>query len=343
MKTIGILYALLLVVWSAGISHADLVAHWKLDDGSGTIAVSKIDPANKNADLVGPVIPVWNTGDLPSIPSGTTSILCFNGVTDDQAVTVRNWHGILDGNARTVAAWIKVPNLDSDAVNSTIIGYGPWGLPGERFIFRLNQFHTNGTEGGVRVEIGNGFVTANTNVADGTWHHVAMVFEGGNALDTGGIHDILIYVDGVLDGSLGNWSDKSSVNQIINTSVGQMVNIGGYITANTAVRTFDGRIDEVRIYDHALNTTEIGKLFTVSTVLDNFDDYEDNADFLLSWSGGTGASISLDELLNIMEFTYDCASSPWQCAAQKTFTSPQPGIKSRFVKERNYKCIDHLL
>jgi len=60
-----------------------------------------------------------------------------------------------------------------------------------------------------------------------------------------------------------------------------------------------------------------------SAVLDNFDDYEDNADFLLSWSGNPGAAISLDELLSIMEFTYDCTSSPWQCAAQKTLASPQ--------------------
>ena len=61
----------------------------------------------------------------------------------------------------------------------------------------------------------------------------------------------------------------------------------------------------------------------VSAILEDFDDYEDNADFLSSWSGGAGASISLDELLNIMDFTYDCTSSPWQCAAQKTFASPQ--------------------
>ena len=61
----------------------------------------------------------------------------------------------------------------------------------------------------------------------------------------------------------------------------------------------------------------------VSTILEDFDDYGDSAEFLSSWSGGTGASISLDELLNIMEFTYDCESSPWQFAAKKTFASPQ--------------------
>jgi concanavalin A-like lectin/glucanase superfamily protein/hapalindole biogenesis HpiC1 cyclase-like protein/Big-like domain-containing protein len=60
-----------------------------------------------------------------------------------------------------------------------------------------------------------------------------------------------------------------------------------------------------------------------SMILEDFDGYGDSAEFLSSWSNGTGASISLDELLNIMDFTYDCTSSPWQCAAQKTFASPQ--------------------
>ncbi|MCK5271694.1 MAG: Ig-like domain-containing protein [Sedimentisphaerales bacterium] len=60
-----------------------------------------------------------------------------------------------------------------------------------------------------------------------------------------------------------------------------------------------------------------------SMVLENFDGYGDSAEFLTSWSGGAGTSISLDELLNIMDFTYDCVSSPWQCVAQMTFASPQ--------------------
>ncbi|MCK5271443.1 MAG: Ig-like domain-containing protein [Sedimentisphaerales bacterium] len=81
----------------------------------------------------------------------------------------------------------------------------------------------------------------------------------------------------------------------------------------------DTTIDEVE---------SIGSVWSFTTghesmVLEDFDDYGDSAEFLSSWSNGAGASISLDELLNIMDFTYDCVSSPWQCVAQRTFASPQ--------------------
>ena len=240
-------------------ANAALVAHWTLDDGSGTTATSEIDPATKNAEFIGPSdLPTWNPADLPPVPSGTTCTLDFTSLTDEVSAQAIGWDGVLGGAARTVTAWVNVPELDHadgdwSICNSTIVGWGPNG-PGTRFSFRLNNFAGNGTLGALRVEIDNGFITANTSVAESGWHHVAVT-----QVDGVGIHDLLLYVDGVLDGGgAAGTSGKSGSNSTIETASGHNVEIGGYNDGNPDLnRTFKGRIDEVRIYDHALSAQEI--------------------------------------------------------------------------------------
>ena len=51
--------------------QADLVAHWKIDEATGVLAADHIN--NHNGSIAGTA--VWNTVDLPPVPSGTNAAL----------------------------------------------------------------------------------------------------------------------------------------------------------------------------------------------------------------------------------------------------------------------------
>ena len=54
-------------------------------------------------------------------------------------------------------------------------------------------------------------------------------------------------------------------------------------------------------------------------VLEDFDGFLDDAELTASWTVTLGASIALDELTNIMEYSYDCSAFPNECAIQHVF------------------------
>jgi len=85
-------------------------------------------------------------------------------------------------------------------------------------------------------------------VNDGRWHHIAFVVDRTN-------HISKIYQDDILVGSL----DISSLGSISQTSVG--VDLGYTGSPNTPTAPFTGMLDQARIYDRALNATEVAELY----------------------------------------------------------------------------------
>jgi len=88
--------------------------------------------------------------------------------------------------------------------------------------------------------IGLGSLSGTTNINDDQWHHVAGVYNGSR---------LYLYVDGGLDAS-----DSASGSLNVSTS---NVYIGG-----SPSQSFNGLIDDVRIYDRALSADEIRILFS---------------------------------------------------------------------------------
>ena len=88
--------------------------------------------------------------------------------------------------------------------------------------------------------IGVGSVIGSTNINDDQWHHVAGVYNGSS---------LYLYVDGGLDAS-GSASGSLSFSA-------PNVYIGGSPT-----QSFNGLIDDVRIYDRALSEDEVKTLYT---------------------------------------------------------------------------------
>lgn len=237
------------------LAHADLVGQWSLDEGTGVTANDSTANA-RNGTLSGGTS--WSTTDLAPVPSGTTAHLEFNGSTS--IVTINGYKGVTGTGDRTVAAWIR---SSDPIVNRSIVSWGA-NVGGEKWTFRTQS--DNGTAGAIRLEVNGGYFVGNTVVTDGEWHHVAVTWANDGTPD---VIDAKIYVDGVLDADLSTPTALPSASQsrAINTASNADVKIGDDFQTT---RFWNGGIDEVRIYDEALDAAAIANLAMGAPLINDF-------------------------------------------------------------------------
>jgi hypothetical protein len=140
----------------------------------------------------------------------------------------------------TVACWIRVRSFHSKWQTVMSKGDNAWRLARHEETGRLELACTGASVPGVTW----GGISGKRNVNDGKWHHVVGVYDGAR---------MSLYIDGALDvsseasGEIGtnNWS----------------VLIGANEEMAQPDRSFDGLIDDVRIYDYALSEAEIKALY----------------------------------------------------------------------------------
>ncbi|MBC8469497.1 MAG: hypothetical protein H8D56_08495 [Planctomycetes bacterium] len=216
----------LVLTGTAGAADPNLVGWWRLNEGSGTVAIDS-SGNNLHGELVDD--PVWVAGVQG------TALQLIGG----NHVAVPGYEGILGTHARTSTAWINV-----NKTSASIITWGPSG-EGTKWVMR-----THNGPASLRLECGRGNTYGTTDLVDGEWHHVAAVLEDDGSPD---ISEIKLYVDGKLDPI-----DPTGTPREMNTSSGGEFRIG-YDLNNTG-RTFDGMIDDVRIYDRALSADDIQAL-----------------------------------------------------------------------------------
>ena len=171
-----------------------------------------------------------------------SSSLAFNGI--NTSVSVDGYSGISGANPRTVSAWIK-----TSATGSLV----SWGTQsnGQGFDLRVNNGGDGTWANTLRLDVGGGYIVGSTDIRDGCWHHVAVVFD-----DTAGadVLDARLYVDGELE------TISASQSKTVNTAIdGQDVTFGN----DQAGRRYNGLLDEVRLYDRALSPAEIAILTSV--------------------------------------------------------------------------------
>jgi len=210
----------------ANAGDPSLVGWWTFDDGSGTAPLDSSD-YRRDGEFVGS--PQWDIGNK----GGALHTSAGN------YVVIPGYTGILGPNPRTCTAWIKTTTADG-----VIIG---WGLlsGGNKWIMRVNQV---GGGGQLRCEVDAGYHYGTTKVNDDQWHHVAVALEDDGSPD---ITEVQLYVDGVRDADNSDLADEP-----INTIEAMDVTIGQN-PHNLATRSFDGLLDEIRVYDRALTEAEI--------------------------------------------------------------------------------------
>lgn len=233
-------------------ASASLVAHFDFEEGSGTSTSSQV------GGWTGPFSgdPQWVSTGLAPVPSGTTAALAFDGAGD---WIISDYAGI-GGNAdRSVSFWVSSTNATQ---NTGIVAWGNAATPnGRKWHVRLNNNPANGPAGAVRTEIQGSFEIDGNPLTDGNWHHVVSVYSAGGTFGSGQVSH---YIDGVLvsDGQANTGGDTTVVNTVTSSTVSggtYPVVLGG--RHQGVLASFNGIIDEVRIYDHALDANEVQGLY----------------------------------------------------------------------------------
>jgi hypothetical protein len=201
-----------------------LMGHWALDGDA-------MDNSYYEGDGTVHGAPAWDSTEYIG------GSMIFDG-TDDY-IEIQDYTGISGANSRTVAAWI---NADPEAAG-VIVDWGE-SVDGGKWRFMLS----NGT---LRVNVQGSVKIGTADLRGAGWHHIAAVFENDGTPD---VNDIKFYIDGVEDPT------EAATPMTINTTSNQNVLIGAILIGTTPFQLFEGQIDDVRIYNRALDVSEIQTL-----------------------------------------------------------------------------------
>ncbi|MCH9022572.1 MAG: lamin tail domain-containing protein, partial [Planctomycetes bacterium] len=224
------LYIFLALSFLAGPVRGGLVAHWKLNETSGT--TTQDHSGNGYSGTLNKMDPDSHT--LARIYYG----LDFDGVDDYVEFDDPNYKGVTGSGSRTVACWIKTTPTGHQHILS-------WGRsdPGKQWLLFIDR-----NNNALRVAVFDGTVIGSTPITTGAWHHVAAVlFDDGSANSS----EIQLYVDGQLETLSLVTSNPIDTSSDANVRIGAMVDTSPH---------FNGLIDDVQIYSRALSPEELAKL-----------------------------------------------------------------------------------
>lgn len=183
--------------------------------------------------------------------------LYFNGVS---AHVLTSYMGINGSSPRTVCFWAKVPKGFRRNNSYAMLG---WGKMAPRSAWQIspNPVEEEGPLGHLRVGTHSSCVVGTTDLRDGQWHHIAVVMYGGE-LSNISTH-VLMYIDGKLEPS----SQKSvaRINTAVNDERSHPLAFGQNLMQRSVEKPikqgyFRGALDEVFIFDTALNASQIRSL-----------------------------------------------------------------------------------
>jgi Concanavalin A-like lectin/glucanases superfamily len=253
--------AVLVCVPGAGAATG-LVAHWRFDEGAGTVAN---DSSVNGFDGSIEGTATWVAGRRGpfalDLGGGSTRVVVGNATA-------------LEPSAITVEAWVK--RSGSPGLWRYVVSKGATGCVAASY--GLYSGFTGGLS--FYVAAGSGFSftlspEAGTSVWDGQWHHAAGTFDGST---------VRLYVDGVEVGSgtpatapigYGLWTSNDLL-------------IGSY--GGCAGLDFDGAVDEPKIWSRALSAAEI-KLSAQGYSFSGFFPPVDNLPTLNSVKAGSAVPV----------------------------------------------------
>ncbi|RKS53955.1 putative secreted protein (Por secretion system target), partial [Gillisia mitskevichiae] len=222
-------------IWSfttIGMAAGNLVAHWKMDEGSGTILTDS-SPNGNTASTFG----------SPSWIEGKDSYgLRFNGSNQYASIADNNMLDI--SGAITIATWIKPERITTQylvkkADQNGIDGYELSLSSTGKVFFRFNQKTSGNT---YRLDSQVSYPSNGS-----TWMHVAVTYNGS---------EIKMYINGVENSSI-NYTNTPPIS---NNSLALAIGAG-----SDGFRGIMGAMDDVRIYNTALDANAIMELATINS------------------------------------------------------------------------------
>ncbi|NLH15162.1 MAG: LamG domain-containing protein, partial [Phycisphaerae bacterium] len=246
-----------MTIYVNDVSKNMLMAHWNFESLT-TTNKSVVDVAKGNNGVwtaaepnqVPTIVPGWITGSTQAVdfraPAANPPIVKVPG-PGRVDVTIADTEPNFVNTPRyaiTVSAWIKVSAFSTTWSTAVSKGDDSWRLA-RQSRDGTNQnamaIHFNGLTPGAGMP-GNG-PNGTISVNDNFWHHVCGTFDG---------EKIRLYIDGVLD-------VEGPYTGLINTST-YPIQISGNAQQTNPIRPWDGILDEIRVYNYALDEAGIRAL-----------------------------------------------------------------------------------
>jgi hypothetical protein len=201
-------------------TSAELIGWWRLDEGSGTMA---LDSSGYGNDARFEGSPMWvDDGKLGKA-------LRFNGSSDYLAAPDSESLDI-NGDQLSIAAWIN--GEDWPAANHVVRKVADTGT-GSLYILRVQP---DSVRVYLNTSAGETIIQGTTALITNEWFHIALTYDGAEAR---------IFVNGQLDVSSDVSGELTQSNNELRIGRGEPA---GY---------FVGMIDDVRLYNHALTESEL--------------------------------------------------------------------------------------
>ncbi|MBN1764024.1 MAG: LamG domain-containing protein [Sedimentisphaerales bacterium] len=199
-----------------------LVGHWPLDETTGTVAAD-LSESNNHGILL-------NGAGFDGTPGIINNALRFDGNNDAVQISTVNWN-LYRG---TISLWAYADNLTGTLY---LFGHtiGSWS----------NRLQLYMDDGHLGLGLGDSHTTATDifNMVTHQWVHIALVWNGTN---------YIVYVNGTARAN-GTYTGL--------TSFESYADIGNNGNNTDRAQAFNGLIDEVRIYNHVLDNSEILALY----------------------------------------------------------------------------------
>ncbi len=215
----------------------DLVGHWGFDEGLGIDS----SPSAYDGTISGATPVSGRAGDA----------LSFDGADDYVSLPTFD----VEGEALTIAAWIRAEGFQSPHMDNRILSKAT-STAGDDHYFMLSGINHEGqphlrfrlkTQGNTSTLVGTG-----APLSLGQWHHVSAVYDG---------TEMRLYLDGEL---VGRVAKTGAIDRDGSVPVNIGRNPDGY-------GTFDGALDDVRIYSAALSHAQIQDLMDPSSTPSNLE------------------------------------------------------------------------
>jgi ferric-dicitrate binding protein FerR (iron transport regulator) len=179
---------------------------------------------------------------------------------DGQGTFARSdYPGVGGSQARTVACWLRM-QPDEPSARPMPNGIIAWGVKRSSGKWQLawNRAAGQGTVGAARVEFGDGFAIGSTDLRDGRWHHLAVVYLGGPKANVA--THVRIYVDGRLDCLSGRRMRR--IDTDTTSAAARPLLLGRYLGQAPGREGFffEGDLDEVHIFEGSLLPGQVERL-----------------------------------------------------------------------------------
>jgi prepilin-type N-terminal cleavage/methylation domain-containing protein len=240
-----------------------LIGYWKLDETSGPSAADS--SGFGDTGTYAPVLTI--STNVPPTSFADARSLSFTGT--DGYVNVGTNASLNLTSDLTVAAWVNNTNADT-VFRNIITKFGGCSNASATYLLAKT------TAGKLQFVVGGVITTATSTPAlnDGAWHHVAARISGTT---------ITLYVDGVADSTTGTTSARPS-NPSTQTWIGDIQPCPG-------TTSWKGLLDDVRIYNRALSTSEVSQLAAgtdVSSSLVGYWKFDETSGTTAADSSGAG-------------------------------------------------------